>query len=249
MQEREYVSMSLLEQTHWWFVSKRLFFEKILNRCGIVKGGGLVILDVGAGTGGAISFLSKFGKVIGIEPNKMGRTLALNRGIHLRNATAEKTKMKSESCDLVCFFDVLYHQNIHERKVLSEALRILKPNGLLLVSDCAFPFLMSPHDKVFGAARRYTISTLSQPIKSVGFSIRYSTYAFFVLFPIFLAWRGFQVIKSRLNIDSQLQSDVSDVPVWLNIILRILCAIESLGYGWMRYPWGSSVIILAQKTK
>ena len=249
MEEQEYMIMSQVEQAHWWFVSKRLFFERVLLWHGLVKASNRIILDVGAGTGGAFSLLRQFGSVIGIELNKVGRALARKRGIFLQNATAEKTKRKLGSCDLVCFFDVLYHKDIHEKNVLSEAFRVLRPNGYLLVSDCALPFLMSPHDGVFGAARRYTISTLSRSIKSAGFSIRYSTYAFFMMFPMFLAWRGFQAIKSRMFPDVPLKSDVSVVPVWLNTVLRILCAFESYGYGWIRYPWGSSVIILAQKIK
>lgn len=247
MRTTEYTIMSTVEQTHWWFVTKRQFFERIIERNGMIKGGSATIADIGAGTGGATSMLRKFGTVIGIEPNAAGRALARKGGIVLRNATAERTGLATHSCDLVCFFDVLYHKNIREKEVLREAFRILKPNGLLMVSDCAFPFLMSPHDASFGAARRYTIATLSKGVLNAGFSIHYKTYAFFLLFPFFVIWRLGQSIYHKFFRRHAMFSDVSVLPMWLNSMLHALCMFELPGYGYISYPWGSSVIMIAQK--
>lgn len=240
MEKSEYRAMYEVEDTHWWFATRRLFLITLLRA---VPHNQQEVVDIGSGTGGMIRFLREYGHVIGIEPNMTGRLLAKKRGIVLRLGDAEHTKLASKSVDMVCFFDVLYHRGIDDAKALLEANRILRPGGWLVITDCALPFLEGPHDQVNEARERYTLPVLSQKVLSAGFLLQKQTYMFFLIFPIVVMKR----ILSRLFIKNSVQSDMKAVPSFLNMLLQGINWFEAKGLSYVSYPWGSSLFILARK--
>ncbi len=244
MESAEYKAMFQVEHTHWWFASRRLFIQKILRGLNYPNGTSLRIADIGAGTGGMIDFLKRYGRVVGIEPSGIGRKLAKKRGGMLRRGKAERTGLASNSFDMVCLLDVLYHRDIDQKKALEEAWRILKSGGLLLVTDAAMPWLYSGNDKAVHGARRYTISSVSKVLSAAGFTQVRATYTFFFLFPIFTLWR----LLPRFFASKKYTSDVHPVPWALNGALRVVCAIEAACLPVISYPWGSSVLVVARKS-
>ncbi len=245
MDEGEYTVQFAVEETHWWFVARRRFIEEVLWASGIRAGQNRRIADIGAGTGGMDKLLSQYGHVVGIEPHRLARRLARRRGVVLRRGTAEKTGLEKESVDLACFFDVLYHKGIHDRKALTEAYRILKPGGWLCITDCALPFLSGPHDEAMQARERYKLSGLAAKVRRAGFRIEKQTYTFFLLFPLIAVKRLFNKYFSQ----SAKQSDVTVIPPRLNILLTLVCSMEAALLSRISYPWGSSLLILAVKKK
>lgn len=242
MKETEYRAMFDVEESHWWFVARRLFLSTLLRD---LPSSRRVIVDIGAGTGGMIGFLKQFGTVIGIEPNSTGRHLAKKRGIILRAGTAEHTGISSESVDMVCFLDVLYHKGIHDGRALNEAKRILRPGGLLLITDCAMPFLDGPHDRAVEGRERYTLPRFIRKVNHAGFRIERKTYMYFLLFPVVLLKR----LIDRFFVRDATHSDVMPVSGWTNGIAKGINRFEAMGYRWFSYPWGSSLCILARKQK
>lgn len=248
MEILEYYAMFSAEDSHWWFVGRRLFLRKIFDRLGIAKGKSRQIVDVGAGTGGMMRFLGEYGKTVGVEPNPIGKSLARKRGIVLRKGSANATALFSASMDMVCFLDVLYHKGIEEGKALREALRILKPGGLILITDCAFQFLYGPHDVFVEGKKRYTIGQLTTLLTQSGLIVRYSTYTYFLLFPFFALWRLVERLMWHIGLSRTSSSDVSPVFPLMNSMLINICAIEAAFLDHLAFPWGSSLLILAQKT-
>ncbi len=242
MKEPEYRAMFDVEESHWWFVARRLFLSALLRNIPRTKH---IIVDIGAGTGGMIRFLKQYGTVIGIEPNDTGRTLAKKRGIILRSANAHHTKLSSKSVDIVCFFDVLYHRGIDDARALAEAHRILRPGGLLIITDCAIPFLEGPHDRAVEGRERYVLSSLVHKIRHSGFTVERQTYMYFLLFPIILIKR---LVDRWAVRDDLAHSDVMPVSQWIQTITKMVNSIESVGLRWLSYPWGSSLCVLAQKS-
>ncbi len=247
MERAEYQSMFLVEQTHWWFVARRLFLQTIFSRVGIVPGKKYKIVDIGAGTGGMMPFLSQYGHVVGVEPNSTGRALAKKRKILLGKGTASKTGLQTCRYDIVCFFDVLYHKRVNEQQALREAYRLLKPGGWLVINDCAYPYLSSQHDVSVHGARRYTASSLLHIVEKQRFVLQYCTYMFFTTFPLFVLWRLLHKHMFYPRQSGATVSDVGKVPKWINRSLLQLCRVERRGYASLSYPWGSSVLLIAQK--
>jgi len=240
MQKFEYRAMYDVEEKHWWFVARRLFLSTILQKIVFKQ---RKIVDIGSGTGGMIRFLGKYGNVVGIEPNVVGRILAKKRGIILRPGDAEHTKLASKGYDIVCFFDVLYHQGIVDTRALIEAKRILRPGGLLIITDCALPFLDGPHDRAVEGRERYTLSHLVKKVRRAGFGIERKTYMYFLLFPVVVVKR---LIDRFVVPSNTMHSDVKPVASWVNVICMVVTSLEAVGLRWFSYPWGSSVCIVAR---
>jgi ubiquinone/menaquinone biosynthesis C-methylase UbiE len=237
MELKEYNLMYDLENTHWWFLGKRKFITTVFPKVKKVK-----ILDIGAGTGGTTKFLKAYGEVVGLEANPLAQSLARKRGLKIISGSAEKLPFEKEKFDVVTIFDVLYHQNIgSDLKVLQEACRVLKPKGYLVVTDCALPFLKSPHDEVMQARERYTKTELTQKIEKAGFQIEKASYIFFLVFPLTL----FKRFLDRLTRSHA--SNVSPVPKILNHLLLTICHFEAWLLKISKFPWGSSVIFRARK--
>ena len=70
--------------------------------------------------------------------------------------------------------------------MLRECHRVLRPGGLLLVTDSAFKWLRSAHDEAVHGARRYTRRELVDRVRAAGFTPVLASYAYCLVFP---AWR------------------------------------------------------------
>jgi len=248
MEKPEYEAMYRVEDTHWWFVSRRHFVRQLFSRLGIRGFGDTkkprYIADIGAGTGGMIRFLETYGTPVGIEPSPEGRKYAKKRGITLRSGDAARTGLRKNSMDIVCFFDVLYHRGINEKKALTEAFRIVKPGGLLCVTDCALPLLRGPHDRAVAGRERYTREGLLRSISQAGFVPVYATYTFFLLLPLFALKR---LIDRFMPPVVPAGSDVRPVHPAVNRLLTLITRSEVPGIGKITYPWGSSLLVVARK--
>ncbi|MEK7513683.1 MAG: class I SAM-dependent methyltransferase, partial [Patescibacteria group bacterium] len=108
MDTREFHEMYQVEDTHWWFVTKRMFIQTILQGKKFAR-----ILDIGCGTGRNMLMLKQYGRVVGVDINQLALRYCRQRGLtNLKQATAESLPFTARNFDLVTIFDVLYHQGI-----------------------------------------------------------------------------------------------------------------------------------------
>lgn len=88
------------------------------------------VIDVGCGDGYFLSLLPQKTK-LGLELNPDAASRAVAKGLDVRMETLGR--LPSDSADVITMFQVLEHMTM-PRQVLSEAVRVLRPDGLLMVA-------------------------------------------------------------------------------------------------------------------
>jgi len=232
-----------LEETYWWFVGRRTILERVLRRFGKH---GRVAVDVGCGSGRNLQLLSPYADcVIGLDCSSTALDLAASHGLTTARADGQAIPLASSSVDLLCGLDVLEHLD-EDQRALEEFHRVLRPDGLLLLTVPAYRFLWSEHDEALMHRRRYMASELHMKLTRAGFRVLKRTYAvFFMFFPI-VFYRLFRGLVPK-NPFSPKASHVL-LPAPLNSFLIALLRLEAWMGGAIDWPWGTSIVTLAQKT-
>lgn len=241
MQKHLYADLYDLEDAHWWHIAKRKMCLALIKK--YLKEKNAKILDIGCGTGKNLEEFNKFGQAFGIDNSPEAIKFCEDKR-HLTNVTlgsAEKTGLKSLEFDLVSMLDVLEHTN--DIKTLKEAARILKKDGLLLITVPAYQFMWSNWDVVLHHRRRYTKGQVEELLKKAGFEVLKSTYLYsFLLFPVFIVRKIKNVVSGKTY--------SSDFKLGLPILGRILGSIADLErFIALRFkiPFGLSIVVLAKK--
>ncbi|MEM7058258.1 MAG: class I SAM-dependent methyltransferase [Pseudomonadota bacterium] len=187
-----YQAMAEEEADHWWFVGRRRVLSGLIARMAD-PGPGAAVLDAGCGSGGNLEMLSTFGQVTGVEYDDIARGMAADRGIAPIKAGAlpDGFDVPDGGFDLIGLFDVLEHveEDVASLRTLGGK---LKPDGQLVISVPALPWLWSSHDVSHHHFRRYTKASLSQSIGEAGLDIAGIGYFNTLLFPAVLAQRLIQ---------------------------------------------------------
>lgn len=246
MNYNEYQAMFELETTYWWFVGRRIILAETIQRH--ITSPVDQALDIGCGTGGNLSVLSRFSKtVIGLDTSPQALDYCRRRGWNTV-ALIQKDGLlpfADETTDLVTLFDILEHV-ADERPLLGEILRVLRPDGLLIITVPAFQFLWSEHDVALHHYRRYTRKDLIRLLTDAGLRIISASYVITFSFPIIVLYR---ILKGSLNFLHPRASKTSYVrlPNVLNAFFIRILAWESKLLAYSTFPFGTSVLIVAAK--
>src|SRR5574342_340517 len=99
-----------LEDTHWWFRSKRTMVLSLLRRYGALAGPGL---DVGCGTGGTLAVLAAQGVWVGVDADPSALGLSRRRGLsRLAGSLAGALPFRAGAFAACLCLDLLYHRNV-----------------------------------------------------------------------------------------------------------------------------------------
>ncbi len=180
-----------VEDRHWWFVGRRAVVGTLMGQALGEPGQGQPpperrILDIGCGTGGMMPLLSRFGSVAGIDSEPLALDYCRRRGfpdVHLQEGFKA-----SAPYDVITLFDVLEHVP-DEAGFLDWIRGLLRPDGRLVLTVPAFPFLWSRHDELNHHQRRYRRGTLRTALERGGFAIDRLTYFNCWLFPAAMVTR------------------------------------------------------------
>lgn len=170
-----YREMAEDDLSHWWYLAKyRLVIERIRPRPGIK------LADLGCGTGGFLLKLKEAGvDGVGVEKSPQAVAQAQTRGLTVSEGSVESPPLKEGFFDVVTLLDVLEHLPDDAAGLLS-ARRLLTPNGKLIVTVPAHPWLFGEHDRRVGHFRRYTKDRLLEVLRSTGFSVEEVRYVFLI---------------------------------------------------------------------
>src|ERR1044072_3000907 len=112
MQQHTYEIMNRVEDSHWWFVGRRLILESFLHE--IVQTirtpqSALRILDVGCGTGANLEMLAQFGEAEAGDVSDDALEFCRAKNLKAHKGLAEKLPFEDESFDVVTALDVVEH--------------------------------------------------------------------------------------------------------------------------------------------
>ena len=173
----------------FWFRAKNKLIEHLLALT-TPQNQNIKILNLGAGTGSDLKILSQFGNVYVIDVNEKALELVPSEFcIEKRLADACKLPYEDLFFDIVVAFDVLEHIE-NDVKAVSEVRRVLKNEGLFLITVPAFPVLFSAHDKILAHYRRYNKKSLTALF--AGYSNLYLNFWNSFLFPFAATSRFFK---------------------------------------------------------
>jgi len=239
------------EQNYWWNISKRemvlsLAHKMLFKQDQKAMGVGI---DIGCGGGYTANVFESNWCMVGVDVSEAALKFCRGRGLRRLcqvDMTDFSLPFKSDSFDLVLALDVIEHvdDDIH---ALTECRRILKAEGLLIVTVPAFMVLWSPWDEALGHRRRYTASGLAKASQQAGLSVKKLTYMFFFVFPIAVLVRR---VKRLFQRDAMTySSDFIPIPRILNSLLIQIGRLEQWIISKLNFnlPFGLSVVSVQQK--
>lgn len=242
MEHTEYYAQSAAQGQYWWFVSRTNIIRRVLRRV-IGVGDKRSILDIGCGTGSNASMLREFGQVTGVDPAP--EAALFSRSFYDVFVAGDISKIeKNRRFDIVTLFDILEHV-AHDTSLLMAVAAHLRPEGRLVITVPAFPFLWSAHDVHVHHLRRYTRRALLRKLEAAGYHIEYMGFMFMILFPIVICIRMFMRFWQQATGRRPAPHNYN-IHVGLNALLTVLIALEAKLIPQWSLPFGSSLICVAR---
>ena len=120
-----------LEDTHWWFLGRRqLVLQELIRFAGEDRG---PMLDLGCGTGGMLKSFQSLGDAVGLDNAVEAAGGCIKRALPFVMGWGPQLPFRDGAFGVVTALDVIEHIP-DERAVLAEALRVLRPGGILVGS-------------------------------------------------------------------------------------------------------------------
>jgi ubiquinone/menaquinone biosynthesis C-methylase UbiE len=252
MEKYTYQEIFENEETNWWFVGTRnIIFAQIQKIFGDKDN--LKILDIGCGTGIVMKKLEKYGEVYGMDISEEAIKFCNKRGIkNISKSSALKIPYKNDYFDLITILDVLEHVD-EDQKTLEEINRVLKREGICILTVPAFSFIWSEHDIALHHKRRYNLKFLSLNIKKAGMKLEKASYYNFFLSPLIMMFR---IMKNFLkNLfhknynEASAKTDLFRVNSFTNMFLKTILNIEASFLKKVWFPFGISILAIIKKQK
>ena len=215
------------------------------------------ILDVGCGTGSLMIHLVRRGyEVSGIDMSEdsVKRADELLR----QYAPTAKTMIKKGSADQIDFPDGMFDAVVaaevleHVEKdhvAVKEFYRVLKPQGLCIITVPAHPYLWDISDEMAGHKRRYSKENLLSLFNSLSFNVEkviFMGFPFMRLYHrlVFLRWAR-HINRNRTG---KISSDDAATRIglnrWTTLILGSMFRIDNL---FSSLPLGIGILLVARK--
>ncbi len=242
----------LEEDKHWWFASRTRAILNYLDRYVGPGQNGREVLDVGCGAGNMAHHLAHYGRFTGVDLNPKPLEIAQQRGLEVREGSADDLPFDDNQFDLVALLDTVEHVP-NEHGVFSECYRVLKPGGKLMVTVPALMWLWSNNDVINAHQRRYTRGELNHKLSHHGFRVLRSSYNNFFIFPLaaalILARRGRAEpeLASPHFDDDAYQVEMEPASPLVNTLLDGVGRVEAQLMKVMPLPIGSSVLAIAER--
>jgi SAM-dependent methyltransferase len=251
MKPEAYQALADRQETYWWHRARRTMALSLLRRYGLSSEPSW--LDIGCGPGGNFRMLDSLEPkvVAGVDASpialSLARTYAPSAVLELADIN-DGLPFANESFDVVTIFNVLYHGWVRsEADALAEVARVLRPGGLLLLTEPAFGALTREMDEAVMTRRRYRNADFDPWLRSAGFESLFASYFTSFGVPILLAEKFVKRMRRGAR-ESAPELDMRPLPDIVNQLLMTAAKIE----GWaltngMRMPFGTTLVRVARR--
>lgn len=235
----------------FWVSSRNRLFKRLVQQY-LVPQGRTKFLEIGCGTGDFIRQIVQNEKleITGSEIYLKGLVYAKKSLPTVDFVQFDVTQGTiGERFDMITAFDVIEHIE-QDQIALSNIGKMLKKNGILIMSVPQHMFLWSQLDEIVKHKRRYSRKELVAKLKENGFDISYVTSFIFILFPLMLISR----LVDRKDHQSRSEERALEKRVkfsgFLNAIFDFFMRIdEGLIKLGVTLPFGGTLVIVAKKIK
>jgi SAM-dependent methyltransferase len=230
-----------VEGFHWWFAVRRKLLKRLLS--GLRLSPQSLALDIGCGTGSNLRALRSAGlSMIGLD--RSIRALLLTKKKFkspLINGDLNELPIKNQSVGLIIATDILEHLD-NDLIGVQELYRVLKKEGVLILTVPAFKWLWGIQDVVTGHKRRYSKKDILMKLRGFGFEVlRASYFNFFLFLPIFLGRRIIHLLGFKIESENEINSPL------LNFFLKTIFSLEPYLLKYFSFPFGVSIFCIAKK--
>ena len=187
-----YREMAETQQKHWWSRVRREISARLIARLRLPAQAQL--LEIGAGAGGNLGMLSRYGTVSAVETDGFAGAYASGvSGVRVSyGRLPDAVPFNDNSFDLVCLLEVLEHID-DDTRVVKRVHRLLKLGGRAVVTVPAYQWLYGAHDRAHHHFRRYTARQLYLKARNAGLRVDRSGHFNALLFPPIAARRLQQI--------------------------------------------------------
>jgi SAM-dependent methyltransferase len=253
MRPETYQMLSDREDTYWWHVARRAMSAELLSHCGIPSRSRW--LDLGCGPGGNLNLSKPFvpSLTVGIDISPLALSIARTKKPDARLIQADLNNMlpfQEAAFDVVTVFNVLYHDWItDEQSTIAEIARVLRPGGVLLITEPAFSVLARELDAAAMGNRRYRLADVFRWCNAARLRPSRGSYFTSFGFPLILAMKTMKALHNTSRDDAGTQAlDMKPINPRLNRILRLIARYEARAIAWgMRVPLGTTLVCVAKK--
>ncbi len=246
----EHDAMFASETTLWWYIALREYVLDWLRLADTMPRAVLTILDAGCGTGGMLERLMPYGTAIGIDLAPHAIRIAHDRrGCRVAQGSLVALPFAAETFDAAVSLDVISDAGVAiEAAALDELHRALRPGGRLVLNLPAFASLAGEHDVAVRTARRYTTKEARALVEAHGFHVERCSY--WNMAPTPAIWLVRRLSRRKPLDSATAHSDITPPAAPINRLLLGITRLERrLLHRVPRLPFGSSLLILARKTR
>ena len=234
------------ESSNWWYRGRRSVLDALM-RYFLPKDKKLDILDIACGMGSVLYFLSKYGRVFGVDPDVKAVEYSKSKSFNPSLVTVGELPNNISFdilFDCVAALDVIEHvkDDVNALEFINQ--KLLKKGGFLFITVPAFQFLWSPHDEMNLHYRRYTKSELKIKLEKSGFRILKISYYNTLLFPLIAAVK--LLSHFRISKAPKAHTERPMNPI-MNALLFSIFNLESYFIRMANFPFGISLVVVAQK--
>lgn len=233
--------MAELDQVHWWFTARRRILSDVIRRL-VHPPANARILELGCGTGHNLDMLGTFGWVEATELDDPARDLAalrLGRPVE-KVVLPDLGKFADDSFDLIALLDVLEHVPDDKGSLMAISTK-LKPNGALLLTVPANPWMWTAHDFAHHHHRRYRKAEIRTLARAAGYEVELLSPFNTLLFPAIAGVRAFNMVRGHDRGDDSLP------PKPLNRTLDTIFGLEARLIGRVPFPFGVSLMAILRR--